>query len=489
MNNELEMSMNYKDSELKGTLFFNMCAQTTINNICGKDISVTGKFIFVTKNPSISQPKCLIINSKDNEEWNYSMFKANHEDLKLKGIRITNFSPTLEVIDPGILNNAMDNVQKKIFNGLNYLDPDTSKKNKIQIDSIPNNLRILTKNEQTTNNFRSLTQNNQSRVLANNNDLAVPDIIDLFKMIFIKDFSVKINMYCQNEDQKIMSHYISNQKILEINVFSSDGCVKNFEILQALNSIGYVSGWIFLFFGFFLCYFGIQIYKEFFEEFVVIIMVIVGCILYVLSAEYQTTFLNKVLVCVGIFVFLFIVALIFLVFDWIIHFFIAFGVACQFGLFLHSILEKNITFFATPYTEWIFISILFILLLVMFFMSKDYFIIISHAIMGSLLIIISLNFMGFISYDLLFDVQINKFSEMHKFDDHVQNVGLIFLGLVVVSLIAQIIWFKVFYVPEKDEEEEEDTLQENQENELQQGQIKEPNNIYDNNVNVKLENI
>ena len=677
--NELEMSMYYHKSELKGTLFFNMCFETTIENFCGEGTSVTGKFVFVTKTPLPGQPKCLVINSKDDQDWNYSMFKAKDEIVQLDGVRLENSALTVEAIGglTEVVDDLVENAQEKILSGLDDLnlknvvpnDLGNFVKNKIEIDSDSKNYRLLAGindkendenkqielkqailkkymnslnpkidqiqekedinrssntlfppqekkeqmkigddlleeqfvmknfikknlNSQISSNFKNKNSENQKfRILTgkteNNNrnpnllyppeiqkkkyklgddvieeglavqkrikkqleaeiaskfkinndtnrtpnllfppekkdnykvgddvieeglvmknlikkqldaniaskfknknsenqkfrilskkednmDNIVKDAMNKVKGVLIEDISSKMNFYCETENPKITSHYLPQQKLLEINVFSSDGCVVNFEFLQLLNEIPWITGSVFLILGIGLAFFGIKVYKNMLMVFIPMMITILGFYLYFAFVENKTTSTTKILTLVGLLVFIFIIAILLVWFNWLIYLIVAFGVSCQFGLLTQSLLEQNVEFFTKPYTEWILITIFFVLFTIMYIVAKDYFLILATTIMGSLFIMLSLKYLGITSYDLLFDTQIDKLGDFKNLDSEVQKMTIVFVAILIIGMVIQIVLLK----KEQNSEKDEKNLQ----------------NIHDDgkNINIQLENI
>ena len=559
--NELEMSMFYKEMEINGTLYFNMCFDTTLDNLCGKDVSVTGKFIFVVKQPLPGQPDCLVMNPQDQEKWDYSMFKADNESVMLDGVSALNTKFTIEQIGglEKAIQNGIDNLEEKVLDGLDMLNLKMESKieknsivpQKIQIDSVDSNhkLRILKKSQeeidaenkeiqrkvtllnehmdnirkarnpeqespietseqsQTINflkppvqiknkagddileesfvmkNFinnkvnseiqkkfsNSSTPSKKFRLLTKDNEIQeiVKNTVKNVKGAFVEDISAKMNFFCDTNTPKIVSHYLPSQKILEINVFSSDGCVVNFEFLQLLNEIPWITGSVFLILGIGLAFFGIKVYKNMLMVFIPMMITILGFYLYFAFVENKTTSTTKILTLVGLLVFIFMIAILMVWFNWLIYLIVAFGVSCQFGLLAQSLLEQNIEFFTKPYTEWILITVFFVLFTIMYIVAKDYFLIMATAIMGSLFIMLSLKYLGITSYDLLFDTQIDKLSDFKNLDSEVQKMSIVFVALLIIGMVVQIIILRKQHKSEDEERKMQDIHDHGKKNNIQ----------------------
>jgi hypothetical protein len=289
--------------------------------------------------------------------------------------------------------------------------------------------------------------------------------------ILSDDYKTEVNFYCDTNNPKIMSHYLPTQSLLQINVFSSDGCVINFEFLQLLNEIPWITGAVFLILGIGLAFLGVKVYKNLLIVFIPMMLAILGFYLYFALVENSKTSTTKILTLVGLLVFIFIIAVLMVWFNWLIYLTVAFGVSCQFGLLSQSFLAQSVEFFTKPYTEWILIVLFFVLFTVMYILAKDYFVILSTAIMGSLFFVLSLKYLGITDFDLLFDLQIEKMVDFGALDSEVQKMTIVFIGVLVIGTIVQIVLLR----RTKDNEEKEMKMA----------------NLHDNqkNVNIQLENI
>lgn len=580
--NMLDMTFQFKGVPMKGKLYFNMCMDTTLSNICEEGGSVKGKYIFVnTDSKAPGMPNCLVFNEKDDHDWKYSMFNADSDVVQLDGVKVENskmevevFGGVIEALNDAIdfghgqLNNIMGEINQNLkqelipqeFTGLNNHFKDMV--NKIEIDSSPSKrskYRLLTgtpkygqyltvtpsknkfvddvteegnvmkkrlnnhilglvkkqmqnmesqdkqpvDNESqiiqeliTDNDLKNKTIDQDSEILTSlrrtflnkmaqnsmgnhtNNRILTKEsqkisdhIENLKKNILSEEFKTETNFYCDTENPKIVSHFLPTQSLLQINVFSSDGCVINFEFLQLLNEIPWLTGAIFLILGIGLAFIGIKVYKNLLIVFIPMMIAILGFYLYFALVENSKTSTTKILTLVGLLVFIFIIAVLMVWFNWLIYLIIAFGVSCQFGLLAQSFLAQNVEFFAKPYTEWILIILFFVLFTVMYILAKDYFVILSTAIMGSLFFMLSLKYLGLTDFDLLFDLQIEKLVDFGALDSEVQKMSLVFIGVLILGTIVQVVLMK----RTKANEEKE----------------KEMQNIHDTNknVNIQLENI
>lgn len=280
----------------------------------------------------------------------------------------------------------------------------------------------------------------------------------------------EVNFYCDSSNPKVMSHYLPNQKKLEINVYSGDGCVVNFEFLQILNEIPWLTGSIFLILGIGLAFFGLKVYKNLLMIFIPMMIAILGFYLYFALVENSTTSTTKILTLVGLLVFIFALAVLMVWFNWLIYMIVAFGVSCQFGLLTHAFLEQRVEFFQGAYTEWILIVAFFVIFFGMYFFIKDYFLILATAIMGSTFVALSLKYLGLTDFDLLFDTQLDKLVEFEKLESSVQMVAIVFVCSVVVGFIVQVILLKR---QQKEEEEK----------------AKPTHDLHETHKNIQLENI
>ena len=378
--------------------------------------------------------------------------------------RMSTLKPPNKINNSHLLNEShpkgkilLDSVTKDIMNRLEEYDVDVSKPHTNK--PTPTLSVISIEENNSTHNSRILTETKIKN--------PVEKLLDVFEL---NQVEARVNFYCDNKDLKMSSHFLPNSGLLEINVYSQDGCPINFEFLQLLNEIPWITGSVFLILGLGLTFFGLKVYKNLLMVFIPMMIAILGFYLYFAFVENSTTSTTKILTLVGLLVFIFALAILMVWFNWLLYFIVAFGVSCQFGLITHAFLEKNISFFQTAYTEWILIVIFFIIFFAMYFFIKDYFLILATAIMGSLFIILSLKYLGLTDYDLLFDTQLDKLAEFDKLDNSVQMVAIIFLCSLIFGSIVQIILLK------KQQKKEEEL---NKNNDHQ----------HDSHKNIQLENI
>lgn len=362
-----------------------------------------------------------------------------------------NHSPGFDVIEEG---NAIKRlIEKKLQQEIQKKMQDSETKNsQSQIGKSKTQFRLLSGDKTTPENAIS-------------NQVA---------KAFDAEIESEFNFYCDSGEPRLMTHFLPNQNLLEINVYSSDGCMVNFEFLQLLNEIPWLTGTIFLILGVGLALFGIKVYRNLLIVFIPMMIAILGFYLYFALVENKSTSTTKILTLVGLLVFIFIIAVLMVWFNWLIYLIIAFGVSCQFGLLAHSFLAESVGFFTRPYTEWILIVLFFVLFTIMYIVAKDYFVVLSTAVMGSMFVILSLKYFGVTKFDLLFDCQIDKFSDFQNLDTEVQYMCFAFLGVLIFGTIVQIVLLK---------------RQQKQEEAADQAKTHDLHHDSSKNLNIQLENI
>jgi hypothetical protein len=312
----------------------------------------------------------------------------------------------------------------------------------------------------------SSTGNLNMRILTKTEDI-MNTALETFEL---NKVSVDMNFFCDTSETKVTSHFLPNKGTMEINVYSSDGCVVNFEFLQILNEIPWLTGSIFLILGIGLAFFGLKVYKNLLMVFIPMMIAILGFYLYFAIVENSTTSTTKILTLVGLLVFIFALAILMVWFNWLLYMIVAFGVSCQFGLLTHAFLEQSVEFFQAAYTEWILIIVYFLIFMVMYFFIKDYFLILATAIMGSTFVALSLKYLGLTDFDLLFDTQLDKLVQFETLERSVQMVAIVFVACIIIGFIVQVILLK------KEQKQEEESK-------------KPTHDLHDTHKNIQLENI
>ena len=106
--NKLPIKLEYKGVSRSGTLFFNMCEDIQLTNVCGRN-PVIGKFIFVDHLSRVGRSKCLIFKTIDFQTWNFKAHSLNENGSDARGgIQIENSEMAIEETEPltrDILNN------------------------------------------------------------------------------------------------------------------------------------------------------------------------------------------------------------------------------------------------------------------------------------------------------------------------------------------------------------------------------------------------
>ena len=106
--NKLPMEISYNGISRSGTLFFNMCEDIQLTNVCGKK-PVVGKFIFVDHLSNIGRAKCLVFNTLDFLAWDFKALSDGEDGVNARGgIQISNQEMQIQETEPltrDVLNN------------------------------------------------------------------------------------------------------------------------------------------------------------------------------------------------------------------------------------------------------------------------------------------------------------------------------------------------------------------------------------------------
>ena len=339
-------------------------------------------------------------------------------------------------------------------------------------DNKNTNFRILAKEKEDMFNFDNLKDNALNAIKEQASDIknnainvvkeeasdiknnAINVVKDKVGHLMGDNYNTEVNFFCDNSKTEVMTHYLPTQRKLQINVYSTDGCIVEFEFLQLLNEFPILTGLVFAVIGVCLAFLGIKVYKNLLVIFIPMMVAILGFYLYFAIVENATTSTTKILTMVGLLVIIMVLVVLMIWFNYLIYFLVSFTVSYQCGLILKGLGEHHIEFFTKPYTEWIIIACLFILFTILYIVAKDFFLIMATAIMGSLFTVISFKYFGFTDYDFLFDTQIEKFREFENLDPETQKMTLIFCGILIIGIITQFILLRKEHALEKTKEME-----------------------------------
>lgn len=494
MYTETPMQMWNGSGLVQGTLYHNYCFDFELDGFCGVD-KVRGRSIFVKSNPSITESKCLLLEPAEEQTWEFTNFKSDANIIKLPGVQAVNRAFKIYELGANGINlnivkdvvnhyeNEMDNQLLQGANQMNNMMNNFGINAKIQVDSsnhpkyrvlgrnqgqnlTPNDSQTIAKlNVPQTNHFKEeqdlalnmkmrseIEQNIQDKIMngtrhpqllkGNNTDLKQDEVAEREHVgREVGSVTSKITFFCDSAKDQMDVHFLPNQKLFEINVYSKDGCVVNLEFLQILNQYPIVTGIIFALIGIGLAFLGIKIYKNMLYVFIPLVLALLGFFLYFAFVEAAGTTTNKI-ISLAILLAVFIGLIITIVWcNWVIFAVISFLAAFQLGTLLKGVLEAHMALFTHPYTEWIIIIVLFIGFLIFYFMAEEYFLIITTALTGSLFIVMALKFLSVTTYDFLFDTQMDRWNNFTELDPEAQKMTIVFLGVALLGTLLQVILY------------------------------------------------
>lgn len=420
--------LNYNGQNLTGIIHFKMCNRVTLENKCGNEASVRGQYIFENTSKEPGSPKCIILEDNTYDDWDYSMFEE--EDLgnyKLGGVKAE--SKKVEMIPVGGFyeesGNLQNNVNKVINKGLHQFDPNhifhnsntSLQKSKLQVDKI-----IKLQNEE------------QHKII-----------------------TIRHTFYCDKEETKKQASYDFKKNEFIIVHHSTQGCVTTFHFLRGLYQISYLTGIIFFLLGGMILFGGLKLHKNFLIGFVPILIAMVGFFCYFVLIDRSESTVQNLL---ELFLVLLIMAATLLIFIFVHHYIFLvtiFLVSMQLGIIFKGILEEHISFFEHKDSIWVITIFIYILFAILYFTVEDWLVIVSTSILGSMLLVVSFRYLHLTEYDLLLDLQLDKFENFENIDPLTLKMSIIFLVLIAVGFIFQAFWKCLYMSEEKDEEEEDDS--------------------------------
>lgn len=498
--NTVPLTISFNGVQRQGTLFFNMCEDIQLTNVCGSS-PVIGKFIFVDKISRVGRSKCLIFKTVDLWGWNYSAdSRGEHGRDARGGILLENKEMTLEASE--VL--SRDTLQQLDLASIttSQMDPDSETENlnisddKLQIFKQALDQKISNLNRQSTkvNLEESRSQQTRSLNLDNPLDLnlkgsgSFKNYRILTKSLVIKPtpskmsldslsksskqkrkahrknytnvsltskVSAQLRFKCQREgDPEISATFSESESTLEVSVSSVDGCVIELSLLQLMSILPVLTALLFAVFGFAFLYLGFlgKVYCR--VVFIIFSEVFLFFSLYFLFAESLDTSTKK-LIC-SVFLLLLVVTLCVLSFFFNLAFYLslAFLGAIHMGMICKLSLQEYSEFFFNPHSEWWLIMLFLIALVFFYLLSSELFVIMCTAVIGTTMALISLKYFHLTDYDFLFNTQIEKFVRLNEFDPENGKFAGIFFVSVTIGIIVQYIVYRKY----KNNEDEIDIL-------------------------------
>jgi hypothetical protein len=493
--NKIPLTIDFNGIKRTGILFFNMCEEIQLTNVCGKS-PVIGNFIFVDNISYVGRAKCLLFKNIDNLTWNFTALSLGESYQNARGgIKIDNTEvviketelldrDTLDGLDLGSIvisddfqkeevfedeTSKMEHMRNAIDQKLSNLNKKESNSMKIELDHVRKPTFIdkgksldtgVEQNGIVRTNTRFLTKQNNLAIPVNSNvnleeAFSTEEIQDVLKHHLKKKSTDKIAVemlfMCKPEgESKITANYSDASSKLEVKIFSVDGCVTELSMLQLMSIVPIVSALVFSVFGIAFLYFGFLLKKKFRIVFIVLCEIFLYFTLYFLFVESLATQTEKIIVSLVLLVIIASLSVLICFFNFVFYLKLSFMAATNFGLITKLSLQEYSTFFYSPYSEWCLIVLFFFGFTLLYLFSKDYFVISMTSIMGTTLTLISLKYYGITDYDFLFNTQVEKFASLKEIDpENVKFAGLYYISAFIGIIIQWVIRRK--YNSSKDE--------------------------------------
>ena len=483
--NKIPLTMYYNGIERIGILFFNMCEEIQLTNVCGKT-PIIGNFIFVDNVSRVGRAKCLTFQNLDNYSWNFSAISEEGSVQNARGgIRIQNDEvgiketevldrATLEGLDVGSIvmgeepsnfdNSRVEFMRNAIDQKLLNLQKKSSSITKLEIDlhrqptfkQSPLHSMSISTNKIMEYDTNSAPQRNGSkRFLEQTNNLKMSvnskvDLDEAFSKVDIRPMlkkhltmrsndktTVEMLFFCNRDGPStINANYSNAASKLEIKINSIDGCVTELTMLQWMSIIPIISAIFFSLFGIVFLYGGF-IFKVYFKViFIVLCQIFLYFSLYFLFIESLSTQTLKITFSIVLLSIIIGLSILTYFFDFVFYIQLAFLGATNFGLIVKLALQEYSLFFFAPFSEWWLIVLFWSFFFLMFVYSKDFFVIGMTSILGTTLSLISLRYFGVTDYDFLFNTQVEKFDTLNEIDpENVKFAGIYFVAVLTGVII------------------------------------------------------
>ena len=269
----------------------------------------------------------------------------------------------------------------------------------------------------------------------------------------VNSFRTEMNFYCEREDPKVKTVYVQDLDKLEINVYSKDGCLVEFELLQAIHRLPELTGAFFCVFGLLFLLLGLWLFKSLSKVFVPLIFFVLCITLYFMLVESITSLGSKIFALSGVLVVIFLLLVLLIWFNSVVYFVLGLTAACHLALIMKILLEQSISFFCKPSSEWILVVLTFAFVMLVNLISTDCFVIMCTSLVGSLFLILCCNFWGLIDYNFLFLYQVEKFLTPESKSIQVLRANIIFIFGIIGGFAVQLYLSRKMDAGIKDEDE------------------------------------
>lgn len=259
-----------------------------------------------------------------------------------------------------------------------------------------------------------------------------------------KDHTVNYNFLCDEkaDTPSTKVFYDPTNKAFTVGISSKDVCGIHLDLFKVLYDNSMITAISFTIIGVILCFFGLKLYKDFLMFFIPLLTLILGFYFY-LSIVDNSSDKNERLMLVFFMCFTIMVVLTLAVlFSSVVFFLVCMASSYQLGLMAHRSLAAQFEFFRMEYTQWIVIVLIFLILFGLYLKLQDYFIIINTVIIGSCSLIMSLYYYKLTEFNLLFDIEINKFNLDQLNPVYFKMIGLFVLIALLGGLVQYVIFVK-----------------------------------------------
>ena len=440
----------------RGSLFFNICEEIQLTNICG-DVPVVGKFIFMDNSTQVGLSKCKILKSFDKDGWKFETMAEEENGLdSYGGVILKN--------DKMVLSNS-EKLSQKVLERLDTNSYSMEHDNEVYEELLKDQQQIEDlhiKNEalkkmgsasQILNKGSSLDildeKTKATSMMATPNPIRRSVSMRLEKMR-TSYFSNKLNgiseiktqmiFFCNNSDKPLVTgNYILHSHTLLIKIFSKDGCQIQLSMLQKMDSLFWLTAILMMAFGICYGFGGLIMFQKTYYGYLSCLFAAFTFFLYFMFVESGLSRTVKIFSTLAVVVISLLFFTVSLIYERALILFAAITSGVCLGLLAKSLFAEEFSFFMSSSSEWLLIILFFAAAVFIFLVSSKFFFIINTATVGSFFAMLSLKYLTMTDYDYLLNLQTQKFKEFRQTNPENCKFVLVYFILTLLMVLAQ--WF------------------------------------------------
>lgn len=294
--------------------------------------------------------------------------------------------------------------------------------------------KIFLDEKSTWNWFVSIAEDRSRKIVAKQ---------DKNDKLMIPDSTIQYEFICSQTNGGD-AYFDAEHNKLVITENGRAGCGYSLNFLRSITEHPIITLAILLFLGSILNFMGIKFYNDLFYYLIGILVIIFGVYVYGFLSGTNVVFdLDNNWINLGLTVLAIIVVIgLVIYFTSVVMVLLSFLAAYQLGVYFSNFLKPFIHFLDDTWRLWLLVAIIFLALLILNWQLKDYFVIISTALIGSAFISTALMYFYYKNWEFLFSLNFDSIEDISNYETTISRYAITGILLFIIGGMVQYWAFK-----------------------------------------------